>query len=216
MTLLTPAQRRERNRQEMIDGILQVSRDIMRDKGAAALNLNEVARRVGVKTPSLYSYFPNKMAIYDAVFRKGMEMFAEAITIPEGISGWDCFQYVFEAYMSFAVENPELYQILFERPVPGFVPSEESMAFSIASLNRGREEMAEIIAEIGIDPGVPIEQAMDLTIALSHGITAQHMANEPHLPVGEGRYGSLIPQAVALFKSAWGRNLSDNEVDGAN
>jgi AcrR family transcriptional regulator len=213
MTILTPAQRRERNRQEMIDGILQVSRDIMREQGAAALNLNEVARRVGVKTPSLYGYFPNKMAIYDAVFRQGMEMFSEKMTVPEGITGWDSLHYVFEAYMRFAIENPELFQIMFERPVPGFEPSEESMAISLATLNRGRKEMAEVFTEIGIDPGVPTEQAMDLTNAIIHGLTAQHMANEPHLPVGEGRYGSLIPQAVALFKTAWGIDSEDRSAD---
>jgi hypothetical protein len=35
-----------------------------------------------------------------------------------------------------------------------------------------------------------------------HGLTAQHLANEPHLPVGKGRYGSLIPAAVKLFQAA--------------
>ena len=79
------------------------------------------------------------------------------------------------------------------------------MAFSLESLGRARAEMAELLAEMEIDPGLPIERAMDLNIAMSHGLTAQHMANEPHLPVGEGRYGSLIPQAVALFKAAWGK-----------
>ncbi|MDX1417773.1 MAG: TetR/AcrR family transcriptional regulator [Candidatus Promineifilaceae bacterium] len=214
MTLLTPAQRRQRNRQEMIDGILQVSRDIMREQGAAALNLNEVARRVGVKPPSLYRYFPNKMAIYDALFRKGMELFVERIALPEDISGWDCFKYATEAYMSFAVENPELYQILFERPVPGFHPSEESMTFSLAALNQARAEFAEMLTAMGIDPGVPMEKAMDLAIAMNHGLTAQHMANEPHLPVGEGRYGSLIPQAVAIFKAAWDNDSKNQNDDG--
>lgn len=213
MTILTPAQRRERNRQEMIDGILQVSRDIMREQGAAALNLNEVARRVGVKTPSLYGYFPNKMAIYDAVFKQGMEMFSEKMTVPKGVTGWDSLQHIFQTYMLFAVENPELFQIMFERPVPGFEPSEGSMAFSLESLSRGRREMAEMFSEIGIDPSLPIEQAMDLTIATIHGLTAQHMANEPHLPVGEGRYGSLIPLAVALFKAAWNSDSEDHRVD---
>lgn len=204
MTILTPAQRRKRNRQEMTEAILQVSRDMMCEEGAAALNLNEVARRVGVKTPSLYSYFPNKMALYDALFRMGIELFAEQTTIPEQLSGWERFAYAVEAYMRFAVENPDLYQILFERPVPGFEPSEESMAASLAALNRGRRELAEFFAVTGIDPGMSVEQATDLVIAMSHGLTAQHMANEPHLPVGEGRYGTMIPQAVALFKAAWG------------
>jgi AcrR family transcriptional regulator len=204
MTILSPTQRRRRNRQEMIDAILQVSREMMREEGAAALNLNEVARRVGVKTPSLYGYFDNKMAIYDALFKQGMEQFAEATAVPPGVTGWDHFAYALEAYMRFAVENPDLYQLLFERPVPGFEPSAESMAVSLATLERARADMSSFLAAAGIEPGLPAAQALDLTIAMAHGLTAQHMANEPHLGVGDGRYGGLIPQAVAVFKAAWG------------
>jgi hypothetical protein len=36
-----------------------------------------------------------------------------------------------------------------------------------------------------------------------HGLTAQHMANEPALPIGSGRFGSQIPAAVALFRATW-------------
>ena len=212
MKVLTPVQRRERNRREMTNGILQVSRDIMREEGAAALNLNEVARRLGVKTPSLYAYFPNKMAIYDALFRRGMELFDVCMAAPEGMSGWDRFEYAIGAYMRFAVENPALYQILFERPVPGFEPSEESMALSLAVLGRARDEMADFLAEIGISPGIAGDRALDLAIAVMHGLTAQHMANEPQLPAGQGRYGSLIPQAVALFKAAWGGEPEDRRI----
>jgi AcrR family transcriptional regulator len=214
MTILTPAQRRKRNRQEMIDAILHVSREMMREEGAAALNLNEVARRVGVKTPSLYGYFDNKMAIYDALFKQGMELFAQKTAVPEGVSGWDHFAYALEAYMRFAVENPELYQLLFERPVPGFEPSPESMAVSLATLARGRADMSRFLAETGIDAGLPVDQALDLTIAMAHGLTAQHLANEPHLAVGNGRYGSLIPQAVAVFKAAWG-SAAQQATEGA-
>ena len=52
MQRLTPAERRQRNRQEMIQAILDVSREVMREEGVAALNLNEVARR-------LNRYFPD-------------------------------------------------------------------------------------------------------------------------------------------------------------
>ena len=34
-----------------------------------------------------------------------------------------------------------------------------------------------------------------------HGLTSQHMANEPHLPVGSGRYGGLIPVAAEVLLS---------------
>ncbi|HXX78217.1 MAG TPA: hypothetical protein VEI53_06990 [Ktedonobacteraceae bacterium] len=51
--------------------------------------------------------------------------------------------------------------------------------------------------------GIPVAQARDLFIAMMHGLTALHMANEPDVPVGQGRYGSLIPAANALFRAAW-------------
>jgi AcrR family transcriptional regulator len=204
LEILSPTERRERNRQEMIDAILQVSREIMRRDGAAGLNLNEVARTVGMKTPSLYVYFDGKMGIYDALFKMGMEMFGEQMkNITKNYTGLDALRAAIEGYMTFAQENPDLFQIMFERPVPGFVPSEESMAVSLNNLNESRQYMAQTFQEMGIETGMPVDQAEDLLIALMHGMASQHLANEPHLPIGQGRYGGLIDAAVELFQKAW-------------
>ena len=105
--------------------------------------------------------------------------------------------------MRFAQEHPELYQLCFERPVPGFVPSEASLKESLDLLARFELDLVEAIAVGQISPGVPLSQARDLIIAMAHGLTSQHMANEPHLPIGAGRYGGLIPAAVALFATVW-------------
>lgn len=44
---------------------------------------------------------------------------------------------------------------------------------------------------------------MDLFIAMMHGLAALHLANEPRRPAGTGRFGGLVPAAVALFEAAW-------------
>ncbi|MFQ6029141.1 MAG: TetR/AcrR family transcriptional regulator, partial [Dehalococcoidia bacterium] len=67
--ILTPTERRERNRQEVISNALEIARLLMRENGVAALSFNEIARRLGMKPPSLYAYFSSKMAIYDGLFR---------------------------------------------------------------------------------------------------------------------------------------------------
>lgn len=208
---LTPKQRHRRNREEMTEAILTIAREIMREEGAAALNLHEIARRIGIKTPSLYAYFPSKMAIYDALFRQGFLIFAERMNenlqnIPPGLAQ---LHDAIEAYMLFANENPELYQIMFERPVPGFEPSPESMAISLSSLSRGREAATQAIQSMKRPPDLTAVQINDLVIAMMHGLTSLHQANEPHLPVGEGRFGSLIPAAAQLFKEAWGLEESE-------
>ena len=63
--------RRARRRQETIEEILDIARDVMTEEGVNGLSLAEVARRLGVQPPSLYKYFPSLMAIYDAIFRRG-------------------------------------------------------------------------------------------------------------------------------------------------
>jgi AcrR family transcriptional regulator len=190
----------------MLTAILDASRAIMREEGAAALNLNEVARRVGLRTPSLYAYFSGKAALYDALFLLGIELFAERFrgAMSEPLLLWERLTVALETYMAFAQECPELYQLVFERPVPGFTPSEASMQASLSLLAEANAIVEGAFRAHGIVLPVPFNQATDLIIALQHGLTALHIANEPHLPAGEGRFGALIPTAVELFKSAWG------------
>src|SRR5215208_8124850 len=129
-SLLSPSERRQRNREEVRRAILAAARDVMREQGVAALSLREVARRVHMQAPSLYAYFPSKMALYDALFLLAVRLRAEYRDRADaGLDDfWDRLRTRFETYMRFAQENPELYQLAFERPVPGFVPSAESLA----------------------------------------------------------------------------------------
>lgn len=45
--------------------------DVMGEHGVAGLSLGEVSRRVGIRPPSLYVYFPSKHAVYDELFARG-------------------------------------------------------------------------------------------------------------------------------------------------
>lgn len=204
-SILSPQERRQRNREEMKNAILEAARQVMREEGVAALNLQEVARRVGVRAPSLYEYFPGKMALYDALFRVGVRLYAERMSrLTEGTdSFWARSEAGLENYMQFAMEYPELYQLVQERPVPGFVPSEESMAESRRLLTMSDEIVEKGIERGSIALGITVSQARDLFLAMMHGLTALHMANEPELPIGSGRFSSLIPAALALFRAAW-------------
>lgn len=201
---------RERNREEMKAAILDAARAVMREEGVAALNLQEVARRLGMRAPSLYEYFSGKMAIYDALFSLGAKLYAQRLTrlAQQPASLWQHLHAALEGYMSFAQEYPELHQLVFERPVPGFVPSEESLRESRRSLAIGEEILQQDLEQAGMVLRIPLAQARDLVIAMMHGLTAQHMANEPELPVGAGRFGSLIPAAVALFHASWDPQFS--------
>jgi AcrR family transcriptional regulator len=194
---------RQRKREAMIARILDAAREIMRQEGVAALSMQELARRMDLRAPSLYNYFSSKMDVYDALFRLGFTLFGEHLAqAVQGAQTWqDEVRLTIEAYMSFALDNPELYQLCFERPVPGFVPSEASLELSFGALQQGYRRAGELISPLRT--GLSDQQAADLLIALMHGLTAQHLSNEPDMPVGEGRFGSLIPVVMSILEKAW-------------
>ncbi len=212
----SPAERRQRNREEMRAAILEAARAVMHEQGVAALSLREVARRVRMQAPSLYAYFPSKFALYDALFLLAVRRHTEYQEAGgEGIDNfWDQLTARCSSYMRFAQENPELYQLAFERPVPGFTPSVESLEEAFRAPAAFEQFLAEAAASGQVVLDMPVAQARDLIFGMIHGLTAQHMANEPDLPIGSGRFGSQIPAAVALFRAKWDPYAAHSEDQG--
>ncbi|MDZ7726725.1 MAG: TetR/AcrR family transcriptional regulator [Dehalococcoidia bacterium] len=177
----------------------------MREEGVGALSLHEVARRVGMKAPSLYTYFESKHALYDEIFRLGMQQYrAEVDAVArEAGNGPDALDAAVAHALRFADANPELYSLLFERHVPGFEPSEESMREAQGLLDDGARHVQRLVDSGAIRPALPIEQARDILIVVIQGLTSLKRANEPGAAPGEGRFGPLVPHVVALLKNAW-------------
>ncbi len=197
--------RREQVREETIEKILTIAREEMQAEGVAALSLGTIARRLGMRPPSLYTYFDSKHAIYDELFRRGFLEFGRRMSERPYQDGTlrENLESLMTTYMRFAQENQDLYQLMFQRPVPGFVPSEKSMAVSLGQLTASKEQFTYLLEGEDNTLTIPFEEARDLVIAFEHGLTEMHLANNPDLPVGEGRFGKLIPQAVQILLDAW-------------
>jgi AcrR family transcriptional regulator len=195
--------RRLRNRELTIQTILDTARAIMREEGVAALSMQELARRMDMRAPSLYNYFSGKMEIYDTLFRLGFTLYDEhrREVLKEAKNIYDEIRLSIEAYMSFALEHPELYQLCFERHVPEFIPSKASLELSFGLLHKAYEQV-DVLREV-LETDLSSQQLADTVIAITHGLTALHLANEPDLPIGQGRFGSLIPIVVSILETAW-------------
>src|SRR5215213_8546619 len=62
----------QRRRAAVMDEALDHAMDLMTTEGVGALSVSEVARRMGIRGPSLYKYFPSRHAMYDALFARGL------------------------------------------------------------------------------------------------------------------------------------------------
>ncbi len=201
----TPSVRRRRNREAMIQEILDTAREIMREEGVAALTMHELARRLEIRPPSLYNYYNSKMEIYDELFRLGFQLFSHAMqeAADAAETTFDDMRRSMEAYMNFALQNPELFKLCFERHVPGFVPSEKSMKVVNGVMEKTLSRINLWVERGGFDPKIPMDKAFDLVNAMMHGLVSMHLANDPQAAMGEGRFGRLIPDAVRVFEQAW-------------
>src|SRR4051794_31991342 len=141
-----PLDRRARRRQETIEEVLDIAVEIMTEQGVAGLSLGEVARRMGIRPPSLYVYFPSKDALYDAVFERGAraildELRAQAAGLAESDRPLEeILRRSADVMIRWSLSHSAYTQLLFWRPVPGFSPSEQAYAAAVELVDWSREQ----------------------------------------------------------------------------
>ena len=193
--------RRARRRQETIEEILAIAADVMTEEGVNGLSLSEVARRLGVKPPSIYKYFDSIMGIYDALFERGQQANLEVMRAAmEGAEpGLDALAAGLDASGRWALDHPATAQLLFWRPVPSFEPTPEAMAPSIEMVRLQRQALADAVAAKQLGAGADSDEALYVTSVFVSGVLGQAMANEPGVPWGEGRFSPLLPKLLGLL-----------------
>jgi AcrR family transcriptional regulator len=201
----TQPDRRARRRQETIQEILAIARDVMTEDGVNGLSLSEVARRLGVKPPSLYKYFPSLMAIYDALFLEGQRENLEVMraAMQKSEPGLPALVAGLTASGQWGLDNRAVAELLFWRPVPSFHPSPEAFAVSMEMVEIQRDALADAVARGELGAAANDESAIYLVSTLIAGVLGQAIANEPDLPWGEGRFTAWFPTLMGLLPAAF-------------
>jgi AcrR family transcriptional regulator len=195
--------RRQLRRAETLEQLVEVAVDVMAEHGVAGLSLGEVARRMGLRTPSLYVYFPSKHALYDAVFAQGWRAVKELLEAhPDPEPRDDLPAYLLglaEVYVRWSLEHPVHAQLMTWRPVPGYEPSPEAYAHSLAAFGRTRHLLERLqvlgLFQADVDP----DELMKGWTVLSSGVVTRQLANAPTEGFDEGTFSGLLVPLVDMF-----------------
>ncbi len=165
-------------------------------------------------TPSLYKYFPSKFALYEALFRMALRLFRESEEHIWNTSQpiWERIEAWFETRLRLVQEHPDLYHLFLDNPVPGFLPSPESLEEVRKIRTPGVQAITEAMDAGLIATHLTPDRVLDLLLAMRRGILAEHLGKETHLPVGDERFHSLIPEVLALLKAAWAPSARNAEL----
>jgi len=197
--------RRARRRAETLEEIMDISLQVMSEQGVAGLSLSAVARRLGVRPPSLYKYFPSRNAVYDALFRRGQQAYLEAVR--QGAAGHEpgmaAMAASLEAGARWVMANQTLAQLLFWRPVPGFVPSPQAYEPALAVHAHFAELTRAAIDRGELHPDAASEEGLALGSALIAGLLSQQLANEPAASYEQGRFTRWVARLPAVLAAVY-------------
>lgn len=188
---MTGTDRRRHRHQATRDEIIDAAWSLATEDGVAAISLRQLAARVGMRAPSLYTYFGSKDDLYDAMFadanRELLAHFedwqrntadADPVTrLCEGAAEW----------IRWCQASVPRYQLLYTRVIPGWHPSPDSYAIAGEVLAR--------TTDVAAAAGLSSQEDLDLYLAITGGLAAQQVANDP---TGD-RWVRLADRALRLL-----------------
>jgi AcrR family transcriptional regulator len=198
------------------DDLLRAAMDLLRETGDEdAVSVRAVAQRVGVSVPSIYLHFTDKQALLDAVCEEVFEQLHVRLRRAgeAGADPFDALRRQGNAYVHFALENPEHYRIVLMKehrpggadggPPPDGVIAGGAFGYLVESVRA--------CVAAGIYEGDPVELALSLWAA-AHGVAALLVA-KPYFPwpdVDEFVDRTIFMAGIGLAVSA--RFDSDNDL----
>ena len=113
---------------------------LLRDEIPTDLTVRRIATAAGTTTMALYTGFGSRDGLLDVVYAQGFERLRERMAPAAGVADpAQAILEMLEAYRAFALANPGLYGLLFERVLPGFDPSPEARVRSGHRLRSARD-----------------------------------------------------------------------------
>jgi AcrR family transcriptional regulator len=191
--------RRQERHDAMCAQLVAAAWELAHEHGLAGVSQRMLADKVGLAQPSLYSYFASKNDMYDAMFRDGNEQLVrqmESLDLPDDPRR--ALLIACEQLMTFATSDAVRYQLMFQRNLPGFTPSEESYAVASRFYEWHRRNLEAV--------GIHGQPMMDVFVALQAGLMEAQLANDP----GGERWTRHLTWVIDMFLD---RALAENRKE---
>jgi AcrR family transcriptional regulator len=180
--------RREREREEVRERILNAARELFVAEGYDAVSMRKIGAKVGYSAMALYRHFRDKDDLLRTLCEADFRRLREAMDrVPPGTDPVTRLFALGEAYVRFAVEYPNQYRLLFLAPLPAGARSESKDHVSAEedAYEMLRATVSEAIRRGCFRPEHRDDHLIAQTLwAGMHGVVAHEIlfAREPDIP----------------------------------
>lgn len=139
---------------------------LMEESGQSIVSLHELARRLEIKTPSLYNHIKSTKDLQYQIFRYAIDKFvANQNAAVQGKQKDEAVKAYAEAYHTFAIENKGLYRLIMSMPLDND-ETEKEMALPLL------ETVIKLLSDYGLNDEAVAHRQRVLRAVL-HGFISQ-------------------------------------------
>ncbi|MGW0825319.1 TetR/AcrR family transcriptional regulator [Streptomyces sp. NPDC002845] len=173
---------RTRDYDELRRDLLDAAGRLLAEEGPQALSTRRVAQEVGTSTTAVYNLFGDKASLLRAMFLEGFARLTdEFASVPTDGDPEADLKALGHAYRAAARANPQLYELMFGRPVADFRPEEADLAQIQGTFETLTRAVARCMEAGRFAPADPYDIAVHLN-ALVHGLASLELRGA----LGEG------------------------------
>lgn len=116
---MTIAHRKERQKEELRAKILQIAKDLFIERGYQETSIRTIADRIEYSPTTIYLYFKDKDDIFYALHQEGFMLLNQYFQPLQFVEDpFERLKAICRAYVKFALENKEFYDLMFISRVP--------------------------------------------------------------------------------------------------
>jgi AcrR family transcriptional regulator len=153
----------------------------------AELTVRRVAEFAGTSTMGIYSRFGGRAGMLAAIYRRGFEMLRDelvgAVADPD-TGPAEAILALTRAYRTFALPNPALYALMFERPLADFEPTHQQRSEAIGmTFGLLTEQVSRAMRQGTIAAGGEPEMSAYLIWTAVHGLISIELTHALRNPL---------------------------------
>jgi AcrR family transcriptional regulator len=195
------AERKERERGEMRDLILQAAQKLFLENGYEKTSIRGIADAIEYSPATIYLYYKDKnellLALHVVAFQKMIEEFLIVTTVKDP---FERLVALGQQYIKFALENPELYDLMFimQAPMEALACKEEVWDDGKKSFEFLESVIRDCVAAGYVKPDRDVETVSMTIWSYMHGLITIYLKKRMDM-FGDERQMERMQQSFLLF-----------------
>jgi AcrR family transcriptional regulator len=194
-------ERKEREREEMRELILRSAQDLFLENGYEKTSIRGIADAIEYSPATIYLYYKDKnellLALHVKAFEKMMQEFAVIAAVADPL---ERLKSLGNQYIKFAVENPELYDLMFimQAPLEALACKNEVWEDGMKSFDFLRFVFSECVSVGYFRADLDVDTACLTIWSYVHGLVTIYLKKRMDM-FGDGREMERMQASYELF-----------------